>query len=76
MISYLLILRIPEPVAEVPPSVPPPSELVNSDSRGVPLAIVLGKTKGENSNWTSDMLPELVYSHPHRKQPAKSFNMN
>ncbi|KKZ60333.1 hypothetical protein EMCG_04927 [[Emmonsia] crescens] len=65
MISYLLIMRTPEPVAEVPPSVPPPSELVNSDSRSVPLAIVLGKTKGENSNWASDMLPEwtpFIYS--------------
>ncbi|EGE83156.2 hypothetical protein, variant [Blastomyces gilchristii SLH14081] len=46
-------------------SVPPPTNLVIPDSFGVPLAIVMGKTKGENANWAYSMFPEwtpFVYS--------------
>ncbi|EEH16110.2 hypothetical protein PABG_06197 [Paracoccidioides brasiliensis Pb03] len=49
----------------IPGAVPPPAGLVRPDSHGIPLAIVVGKTVGENANWAYKMFPEwtpFVYS--------------
>ncbi|OJD18192.1 hypothetical protein AJ78_01750 [Emergomyces pasteurianus Ep9510] len=64
-IVFINILGLRHPVKENQSSAPPPAELMNPDSSGVELAIVLGKTKGENAEWAYDMFPEwtpFIYS--------------